>query len=90
MAPWGCHANALHYREAAAILFRQGEGMVGIPRIDVVQARERVLAGALLVCAYEDEARCRRLALDGAMSLPRFRTEAPTLPRDRELIFYCG
>jgi hypothetical protein len=65
--------------------------MNGIPRIDVEEARQRVTAGtALLVCAYDDEEKCRRLALEGAISLARFRSLAPSLGRDRELIFYCG
>jgi hypothetical protein len=65
--------------------------MTEIPRIEVQEARRRVAAGrALLVCAYDDEEKCRQLALEGAISLARFRSLLPTLPQNRGLIFYCG
>ena len=65
--------------------------MTEIPRIDVQEARRRVAAGsALLVCAYDDEERCRKSALEGAISLTRFRTLLPAVPEDRQIIFYCG
>jgi hypothetical protein len=60
-------------------------------RIDVEEARRKVTAGeAFLVCAYEDEAKCDRMKLEGSMSLPDFRTLAESLPKDREIIFYCA
>jgi len=60
-----------------------------IPRIGVQEAHEKAMAGrALLVCAYEDEERCNRLNLKGSMSLARFQSLLPSLPTDREIIFY--
>jgi len=60
-------------------------------RIDVADAYPRVTSGqALLVCAYEDEQKCRQLNLQGSISLARFESMAPTLTKDRELIFYCA
>ncbi len=60
-------------------------------RIDVQETRRKVTAGeALLVCAYEDESKCDRIKLDGATSLTSFRTLAESLPKDREIIFYCA
>ena len=44
----------------------------------------------LLVCAYDDEAKCRRLRLEGAISLTEFKSLLPTLPQDREMVFYCA
>jgi hypothetical protein len=65
--------------------------MAEIPRIDVQEARQRAAAGgALLVCAYDDEEKCRQLGLEGAISLARFRSLLPALPQNREVIFYCG
>ncbi len=65
--------------------------MAEVERIDVDEARRKVAAGdALLVCAYEDESRCERMRLDGSISLASLRLQAPDLPRDREIIFYCG
>jgi hypothetical protein len=65
--------------------------MAEVARIDPETARRNVKEGrAVLVCAYEDEEKCRKVALDGAMTLKQFEARASTLPRDRELIFYCA
>jgi hypothetical protein len=59
-------------------------------RIDVAEARRKVTAGeAILVCAYDD-ARCDRLRLEGATTLPQLQARIDTIPKDREIIFYCG
>lgn len=58
---------------------------------DVEAARRAVESGdALLVCAYENEAKCERLKLAGAISLASFERQAASVPRDREIIFYCA
>lgn len=60
-------------------------------RIDVEEARRKTSKGeALLVCGYEDEAKCDRIRLEGAMSLKRLEAQAASVPKDRELIFYCA
>jgi hypothetical protein len=62
-----------------------------VPRIAVDEARRRVLAGdALLVCAYQDEAKCARMKLDGSITVAQLESRLPRLGRDRELIFYCA
>jgi rhodanese-related sulfurtransferase len=43
-----------------------------------------------LVCAYNDDAKFRRLRLEGAISLAEFNSLVPTLPKDREIVFYCA
>jgi hypothetical protein len=59
-------------------------------RIDATQAYQKTRDGeAILVCAYEDEDKCRRLRLDGAYTLGEFRARCEKLPRDTEVIFYC-
>lgn len=45
---------------------------------------------ALLVCAYDDEAKFRRLQLKGAIPLAEFKSRLPALPQDREIVFYCA
>ncbi|HKA07797.1 MAG TPA: hypothetical protein VKD71_11110 [Gemmataceae bacterium] len=45
---------------------------------------------ALLVCAYDDEEKCRQNRLDGSMSLAEFRARESTIPKSREIIFYCA
>jgi hypothetical protein len=65
--------------------------MAEIQRIDPEEALEHARSGqALLVCAYDDETRCSRMQLDGAISLAELETRAEALSRDRELIFYCA
>jgi hypothetical protein len=66
--------------------------MPEIPRIDVAEARRKVNSeGAILVCAYDDEAKCRTMNLEGSVSLTAFRSKlSAALPRDQEIIFYCA
>jgi hypothetical protein len=60
-------------------------------RISAGETREKVVAGAaLLVCAYENDEKCRAVHLEGAVFLSGFRDIAASLPKDREVIFYCG
>jgi hypothetical protein len=65
--------------------------MADIERISVEEAHRKVTANqALLVCAYEDDAKCRALNLDGSISLTRFQTQAASLPKNQEIIFFCA
>jgi len=62
-----------------------------VPRIDPAEARRRVQSGqALLVCGYEDETKCREMALEGAITLSELKRRLPSLPKSQELIFYCA
>jgi hypothetical protein len=61
--------------------------MVDIERIRVKQARERA-GQAVLVCAYENEAKQRMFNLDGSISLANFRSRLASLPKTQEIIFY--
>jgi hypothetical protein len=45
---------------------------------------------ALLVCAYDDEARDQLLNLDGSISLSSFESKVASLPKTQEMIFYCA
>lgn len=63
--------------------------MADIERITAPQAHEKTKANqALLVCAYEDEAKCRMLNLEGSISLNSFKSRAQSLPKSQEIIFY--
>jgi rhodanese-related sulfurtransferase len=65
--------------------------MAEATRIGVNDAYRRVSAGqALLVCAYEDEAKCRQMQLPGSIPLTQFGSRAASLPKDQEIIFYCA
>lgn len=60
-------------------------------RVSPEEVRQRVMSGsALLVCAYEDDEKCKRLHLEGAIWLTEFKARLRSLPRDQEIIFYCA
>lgn len=63
--------------------------MADIQRIDAQQAHTKVKSNqALLVCAYEDEAKCLKLNLDGSISLAGLQSRAASLAKTQEIIFY--
>jgi hypothetical protein len=65
--------------------------MADIERISVEDAHQKVtMNDALLVCAYEDDAKCKALNLDGSISLTSFQSKAASLPKTQEIIFYCA
>lgn len=65
--------------------------MAEIERVGVSEARGKLQANtALLVCAYEDEEKWKKMRLEGSISLPILAAQAETLPKNKELIFYCG
>ena len=65
--------------------------MEPIERISVENARKKVQANqALLVCAYDDEAKCRAVNLDGSISLTSFQSKVASLPKSHEIIFFCA
>jgi rhodanese-related sulfurtransferase len=60
-------------------------------RLDPGEARRDVDSGdALLVCAYDDEEKCQNYALPNALLLSELSAKEKTLPKDREIIFYCA
>ncbi len=60
-------------------------------RISPEEARKKVMSReAILVCAYDDEEKFRKMHLEGALSFKEFAARAETLPKDREIIFYCA
>ncbi len=64
--------------------------MAEVRRISPAEARQRVSAGALFVCAYESENLFRHNHLEGAISLQEFESRLPSLAKDQEIIFYCA
>jgi len=63
--------------------------MSDVERIPADEARRRIERGALLVCAYDDTAKCSKLPLRGAMNLEDVQGQGSEL-LDRELLFYCA
>src|SRR5258708_23962211 len=67
----------------------QGGQMADIKRITVQQAYAKTKANqALLVCAYEDEAKSRMLNLDGSIPVATLQSRAAPPPKTQEIIFY--
>ena len=65
--------------------------MADIIRIPVQEARQKVGAGrALLVCAYDDQTKCNKIKLEGAINMDALRSRLEVLPKNQELIFYCA
>jgi rhodanese-related sulfurtransferase len=62
-----------------------------VPRVTPEEIYPKLRSGeALLVCAYDADAKFRRNQLEGAIPLAEFKTLRPSLPRDREIVFYCA
>ena len=58
-------------------------------RVSVETARTRVARGeALLVCAYEDEAKCRKYALPGSIPYATLEQRLDDLDEEQEMILY--
>jgi hypothetical protein len=58
-------------------------------RIPPEAARKKVLSNeALLVCAYEEEEKFRKMHLEGAISLNEFKNRASSLSKEQAIIFY--
>jgi hypothetical protein len=63
--------------------------MADMERISAQQAHTKAKSNqSLLVCAYEDEAKCRMLNLDGSISFTSFKSRVNSLPKSQEIIFY--
>jgi uncharacterized protein (TIGR02284 family) len=63
-----------------------------VERIPPQEAKQHLGAnrGAMLVCAYDDEEKFRQHHLEGAISLQEFEAQVESVPRNREIIFYCA
>jgi hypothetical protein len=60
-------------------------------RVSPEEVRQKVKEGkALLVCAYEDEEKFKKVRLEGAISFGEFKLKLPSLTKNQEIIFYCA
>jgi hypothetical protein len=60
-------------------------------RVSPEEVRQKVKEEkALLVCAYEDEEKFKRVRLEGAISLGQFKLRLPSLTKNQEVVFYCA
>jgi len=59
--------------------------------IGVDEAKAHVQrAIGILVCAYQDEGKCRDIAFPGALTLQELERRLDQLPSGQEIIFYCA
>ena len=62
---------------------------MSIQRISPEEVRKGLESGSiLLVCAYEDESRFKKIQLGGAISFGEFQKRLPALSKDQEIVFY--
>jgi rhodanese-related sulfurtransferase len=62
-----------------------------IESISPQAARQHLSAnGELLVCAYDGDQKFQEHRLKGAIPLSQFKSRATTLPKHKEVIFYCA
>ncbi len=60
-------------------------------RIKPQDAYPRIKSGeAILVCAYNDDERYRKMQLEGSISLEEFYARIGQFPKDQEIVFYCA
>jgi len=60
-------------------------------RVSPDEVRKKVKEGkALLVCAYEDEEKFKKVRLEGALSLSEFKLRDPSITKNQEIVFYCA
>jgi len=60
-------------------------------KIQPKEARDKILAGkAMLVCAYDNDEKFKKVNLEGAISLSELRVKEDSLSKDQEIIFYCA
>ncbi len=60
-------------------------------RVTAEEVYDKLKTGkVLLVCAYEDEEKFRKLQLQGAISFNTFKSRLSSLVKDQEIVFYCG
>jgi rhodanese-related sulfurtransferase len=70
---------------------RKGYIMVEPKRVSAEEVHEKLKSGkAILVCAYEDESKFKKVHLQGAISLSKFQSKLSSLSKDQEIIFYCA
>lgn len=45
---------------------------------------------ALLVCAYDDDEKCKKLGVDESIPMSGLQSRLGDVPKSRPLVFFCG
>ena len=65
--------------------------MEKVKRIHPEEVKRKLQSGkALLVCVYDDEDMFKKMRLEGAIPLQELKSRLPVLPKEQEIVFYCG
>jgi len=65
--------------------------MEKVKRISPQEVGRRLQSGAtILVCAYDDDDLFGKMKLRGALSMKDLRSKLSALPKNQEIVFYCG
>jgi hypothetical protein len=72
------------------VISEEGDNVMTEPkRITPEEVHQKLETGkVLLVCAYEDEEKFKKLQLEGAISFNTFKSKLPSLSKDQEIVFY--
>lgn len=66
-----------------------GQSAFNVQKVSPQEAYRQVKSeGALLVCAYDKEEACRKIMLEGAITLKGLEQRLPELKKDQPIIFY--
>ena len=65
--------------------------MEKVKRISPQEVSRKLQSGVtLLVCAYDDDDLFGKMKLRGALSMKDLRSKLSALPKNQEIVFYCG
>jgi len=60
-------------------------------RVSAQEVREKTHSGdAMLVCAYDDDAKCKEFNLEDSMTLTKFKSASEEMDKSKEVFFYCA
>jgi hypothetical protein len=66
--------------------------MTEAPRVSPQYVRNRMQTGAdmIVVCAYDDPAKCSKIKIQGSIDYLQLESRLGAVPKDKEIVFYCA
>lgn len=60
-------------------------------RLTADEVRQRIEGNdAMLVCAYNDTEKCAQFGIDESTPYPELKSQLDSIPKSKELIFFCA
>lgn len=60
-------------------------------RVKPDEVRQRMKDnGAMLVCAYDDSEKCRKIGIAESIPYPDLKSKLDSIPKSREIVFFCA